>query len=274
MTMSFRSVRALALVLVATSPGCREKSPQATADPVAVASTAPPAPKPEPPPPAEAVVTTRRIEVPRTGHDPVVLELPVVKGAKTAAIDDAINALLTPQAILGESLDDVRDEAKAVTSAADLAPGVQGATYEVRYDAHGVLEIEAFTEFMGAYPSTGRFHLLVDVTTGKSIGASAFVRARLPALVKRVDAMLQAEVKSSAAAKDPDFKSLLDGAHFELKDPADFSVSDAGLTFVHDYGFPHVALALQPPGRFFVPWSDLAADIDPKGPLARIHPVP
>src|SRR5206468_2633486 len=105
------------------------------------------------------------------------------------------------------------------------------------------------SEFMGAYPSSSRFHLLVDVTTGEPIGEHAFLAARVPALVKRIDAMLQAEVKGSAAAKDPDFKDLLDGAHFETKDLADFSVSDAGVTFNHDYEFPHVALALQPPGR-------------------------
>ena len=275
MTMSLRAALPLAVVFAVAAPGCREKSPSARPDPVTVASTvAKPGPAPAVVPVAEAVVTTNKVEIPRVAHDPVVLELPVVKTGRGVLVDDKVNALLSPKNVLGESLDDVRDEAKTVKTADDLASGVQSAGYQVVYDKHAVLEIDVNTEFMGAYPSSNRFHVLVDVETGEPIGANAFLSARVPALVKRIDARLQVEVKSSAAAKDPDFKDLLDGAHFDAKDLADFSVSDDGVTFLHDYEFPHVALALQPPGRFFVPWSDLAADLDPKGPLARIHPVP
>jgi hypothetical protein len=275
MTLRLASPTSL-LVLALAAAGCRDRAPAATADPVG--NAAPPKPKPAPSQPnpvdvGSVTVTTNKIEIPRAGHDPVVLELPVVKGARDVLLDDKINALLSPEKILGESIDDVRDEAKAVTPS-DPGLGVQGTAYEVVYDKHGILQIDAETEFWGAYPSGNRFHVVIDVVKGEPIGAAAFLPARVPALVKRIDGMLKAEVKASPASKDPDFGSLLTDAKFEAKNLGDFSVSDDGITFEYDYQFPHVAQGLQPDGRFLVHWSDVAADLDPLGPLARIHPVP
>jgi hypothetical protein len=271
--LAARACLALTVVLA----GCREKSTPATADPAAKeapAKTSSVVPAPAPSGLERVVVTKRRVEIPRAGHDSVVLDLPVVEGVKDVVIADKITAALAPEKLIGESLDDIRDEAKAV-KAGDPGLGVQNGGYEVTYDDHGVLQIDAFSEFWGAYPSGNEVRVLLDLKTGDPItGSTAFRAEKIPALVTRLDAMLKAEVKASAAIKDPDFSDLVRDAKFEATDLDGMGVSDKGVTFHHEYAFPHVALALQPAGDYFVAWSDLRDDLDPKGPLARIHPVP
>ena len=50
----------------------------------------------------------------------------------------------------------------------------------------------------------------------------------------------------------------------------DFSVADKGVTFYHDYGFPHIALALQPAGEFVFTWKQLRPFIRSGGLLAGL----
>jgi len=218
-----------------------------------------------------AIVTTNEIDIPRIAHDPVVLKLPVVGGLGDPARERSINALLTPDLVLGESLDDVRAEAKEIKSADDLPHGVQGCTYEVTYDDHGVLQIDVAVEWMGAYPSVSGFHVVIDLEKGLAVHArDAFRASSLGTLVTKLDPRVVAEAKSSAAAKDPDWASLVADAHFTADDLEHFSVGDDGVTFSHDWAFPHAALALQPEGTYLVAWKDLQADLAPDGPLVRI----
>ena len=56
----------------------------------------------------KVTVTTNKVEIPRVGHDPIVLELPVVTGVPDRKIRDAINESIAPEKILGESLDETR----------------------------------------------------------------------------------------------------------------------------------------------------------------------
>src|SRR5260221_2202091 len=153
--------RPLALALVALLlSACRDKAPKATADPTpSSTATAPP---PDPGHVNKAIVDTNRIVIPRTGNDPIVLELPVVSGLRDAAMNAKVDALLTPQLILGESLDEVRAEAKKVTGPGDLLMGVQGASTTVPFNDFGILELSVVVEFNGAYPSSNAFHAVVD----------------------------------------------------------------------------------------------------------------
>jgi hypothetical protein len=255
-------LRAALLLVVLTA--CRSAPTAAVADPTPAPSVSASVVKPVP---AVATVATNRIEIPRKGHGAVVLELPVVKGIPAA---ERANAHLTAEKILGQSLDDVRNDAK-LANASQMPSGVQGSTFKVPYHAHELLEIEAAVEFMGAYPSTQRFHVLIDLRTGNAIGAEAFVAARVPALVKRLEAMRAAEAKA-AMKTEPALKDLVAGAQFEAKDLADFSPRPEGITFNFEYGFPHVAVAIQPPGRYSLLWSEVSPDVDPSGPLARAKP--
>jgi hypothetical protein len=215
------------------------------------------------------VVTTRRIEIQRTRHDAVIIELPVVSGAR-ADVVRAIAEQLTPEKLLFESLEDVH--AEAARSSDDAFPsGLQSAGYHVLYNQHGLLEIDETTEYMAAYPSTNRAHVLVDLRTGTLVTVDrAFRPTSTPKMLARLHAMLDDEVAHAPGTKDPDFANLFENLDFTAKDLTDFSVSDAGVTFHYHYGFPHVAQALEPAGDFTLPWSAIASDVDPDGPLMRL----
>ena len=49
-----------------------------------------------------------------------------------------------------------------------------------------------------------------------------------------------------------------------------FSVSDKGITFHHDYDFAHVVQALQPAGEFLFTWDQLKPYIKAGGLLSRV----
>jgi hypothetical protein len=53
-----------------------------------------------------------------------------------------------------------------------------------------------------------------------------------------------------------------------------FSVSNRGVTFLYDYGFPHVSLALQPEGRYFFSWAELKPFLAPYGKIADLSKKP
>lgn len=240
---------------------------------VACSGAKPVATTPEPAarPAAETVtVSTKRIEIPRKHHPVIVLELPVVHGLGDPAVEATMNAALSAEKILGQPVDEVRADASRANPD-DVPSGVQGARFSAPYNDHGLLEIVAFTELFGAYPSVSRFHVLLDVRTGAVVGADAFVAAKTPALVAKLESMRAAETKA-AAAKEPELNHFTDGMHFELKDLGDFSPRPDGLTFNFRYDFPHVAKALEPPGRYTLPWSVVGAFIEPSSALARALP--
>ena len=58
-------------------------------------------------------------------------------------------------------------------------------------------------------------------------------------------------------------------ADLDKEDLDQFSLSDKGVTFIYDYGFPHAIEALQPDGRFFLSWAKLRPFIKRDGLLAR-----
>ena len=65
--------------------------------------------------------------------------------------------------------------------------------------------------------------------------------------------------------------SLFENTDFTVENLDKFSVSDKGITFWYDYGFPHVILALQPEGRYFFSWAELKPFIRRASLLARFN---
>ena len=221
-----------------------------------------------------AVVTAQRTEIPVIGHPAIVIELPVVSGLVDPAAQKKIDALLTPEALLDEPLSDVRTEAALVKSASDPSVGVQGSTFTVDYNRHGVLEINSICMYEGAYPSANRHHVLIDLRSGAPIGREAFRSSMIAPLLAHLDVPVHAEEKRAKPdLADAGFGTELLELDFPPEGLDSFSVSDAGVTFHLDYGFPHVVLALQPKGDFFMSWTELAPYIEPTGPLARIAPA-
>jgi hypothetical protein len=147
------------------------------------------------------------------------------------------------------------------------------ASYKVNYNKNGILDITLSVSGSGAYPDEYDRTVVVDLKTGNRV-RPADVFVNLTGLAAKCRRIQQTEIrKSLAGAKknDPDAAdpSLFAETKFTTENLNEFTVSDRGVTFIYDYGFPHVIKALQPEGRYFIPWSEMKPFIKPGGLLAR-----
>jgi hypothetical protein len=68
---------------------------------------------------------------------------------------------------------------------------------------------------------------------------------------------------------EPDPSELFSDTDLTFKDLSEFSIAAKGITFHYDYGFPHVIAAAEPPGEYFLNWSELRPFVKSGGLLAR-----
>ena len=150
---------------------------------------------------------------------------------------------------------------------------LEEATYKVNYNKNGILDITLNVSGLGAYPDEYDRTVVVNLATGSRVKPTD-VFINLNGLAAKCRRIQQAEVrKSLAGAKkdDPDAAdpSLFAETKFTTENLKEFSVNDRGVTFIYDYGFPHVVKALDPTGRYFIPWTEMKPFIKSGGLLAR-----
>lgn len=152
---------------------------------------------------------------------------------------------------------------------------LEEADYKINYNRNNILDINLIIIGSGAYPSEAQKTVVVDLRSGERVTANE-VFTKLGELTARIKKMQQAEMRKAAADYKKDSNSADFDAQYYFKDAAytiknlnDFTVSQRGVTFQYDYGFPHVVLALEPEGRFFLSWTQLKPFIKPSGLLAK-----
>jgi hypothetical protein len=249
----------LSLLLACCLPA--SETPQTTVDPVVPTPTTPTTPAAVP-----VTVTIAEKDYPFNGNQELGVKSVTVHYAVATvadpAIQAAINALLAPESACG----------------ADCAPGDYDEwAARVVWNADGVLQVAYDVEYIGAYPSQFTFHVPVDVATGKRITtAEAFgadtsgLRSKIDAELAKLRARHEADIKREipdVTADDPLMTSLVD-AHIGEEELASFELDPAGIKFEHDYGTPHVALALLPPDPVTLDWATVGPLVNPTGPLA------
>jgi len=150
--------------------------------------------------------------------------------------------------------------------------------YKVNYNQNYLLDITFVQSGVGAYPDTQTKHFLINLRSGLVIKATdSFNPDSLATLAKMANQMLKTEtrerIKAAQVDKDTDadqkisLKDQLEQLTFTVENLDDFSVSDKGVTFLYDAGFPHVIQALQPDGRYFFSYAELRPYIKRNGPL-------
>ncbi|HEX8707135.1 MAG TPA: hypothetical protein VF723_02650 [Pyrinomonadaceae bacterium] len=152
--------------------------------------------------------------------------------------------------------------------------------YTVNYNKNYILDL-AFTQSgMAAYPDSQTRNFVINLKTGAIVKArDVFKPSTLTTLAAMVDRKLQDEIKQFFADADrrgeiaaderKNIQEMFAALNFEPKNLDDFSVSDKGITFLYDAGFPHVARALQPDGRYFFSYVELRPYIRTEGLLGR-----
>lgn len=153
--------------------------------------------------------------------------------------------------------------------------GVDSAEYEVGYNKNSILSIKLFMEVSGAYPSTMVKNLVVDLKTGKRVSL-ADVFTNIGELIVKIDkakkaseAKAVAELKKDNAEDARTLQNLLKNKSYQVNKLDEFSISEEGVTFHHDYGFPHVIRALEPDSDYFFKWTELKPFIKPGSLLGQ-----
>jgi len=154
---------------------------------------------------------------------------------------------------------------------------LEHADFKTEYNRSGVLVVALTMDGSGAYPSIYTKHVVVDTKTGLQVkSADVFIAGKTNRLVKMLDGELQktmrqaiAEAGKQNAEDGKELTEILGERKFVAEELNHFSVNNRGVTFYYDYGFPHVALALEPNGEFFLPFSKLREFIKRDGLLGR-----
>jgi hypothetical protein len=152
---------------------------------------------------------------------------------------------------------------------------LEQADYHVDYNRNAVLVVTLNVSGSAAYPSEYSKTVVVDLKTGMRVRPADIFTDQV-GLVAKLRRIQQAEIRNSLAeikkneldAEDPG--SLFRETNFTAKDLSEFSVSDKGVTFIYDYGFPHVIQALQPAGRYFLAWPAIKPFMKQHSLLARL----
>lgn len=152
---------------------------------------------------------------------------------------------------------------------------LEEASYTVNYNKNGLLDITLSVTGTGAYPSTFNKTVVIDLKTGNRV-TPGMAFTNIVGLTAKGKKAQEKEVKQAIIdikKEDPEVEDpasvFFGSTDFEGENLNEFSVSDRGITFIYDYGFPHVAQALQPDGRYFFPWRELKGHIKPTGPFGR-----
>lgn len=225
--------------------------------------------------PGSATIQRRRIVIVRTGERArqfpelrrATISYPVVSGIADRAVLRKVRALLEVKNVFETSLAEYREDAWLIEF-----------DYRINYNKNDILDITFWQEGEGAYPDTQHKHFAISLKTGEVIkAADAFTPDSLPRLAELANAKLRAEVAELTVVMAEDkqldangrdsIAESLDALTFGVENLDEFQVSDRGVTFLYDAGFPHVIQALQPDGEYFFSHAQLSPFVRRGGPL-------
>lgn len=186
---------------------------------------------------------------------------PIAK-ASTPALSKKITAEISPIKVLDINLKEEMGEYQ----------WLEEADYKVLFNQQGVLCVELWMTGTAAYPDSVTKTVVVDIAKGTRVAVSDLLKdlPKLAPLVKKKQ-HVQVLAATKEMKKDPDAdpKALFSETNFTTEDFDDFAVDAKGVTFMYDYGFPHVLEALQPDGKYHFTWAELKPFIRSDGLLAR-----
>ncbi|HEX8352423.1 MAG TPA: hypothetical protein VF611_05985 [Pyrinomonadaceae bacterium] len=233
------------------------------------------------PPPAaasdRAVVRRKRVAIVRTGQlardfpgrKRAAVNLPVVSGLSDPKVLRKVRAVLDLKNVFQTSLAEYRQDA-----------WLEELDFKVNYNKRHILDISFWQTGTGAYPDTQHAHFAISLRTGDVLKAGdVFEAGALYALAGMAHEKLRAEVAEQIRVVEQDkdlsanreslesLKGDLGRLAFGVEHLDNFMVGDAGVTFLYDAGFPHAIQAVQPDGRYFFTYAELAPYVRRDGPL-------
>lgn len=199
------------------------------------------------------------------------IRFPMISGLGDTSVLRRVQAILQIKNVFDTSVAEYRED-----------NWLEEFDYKVNYNKNYLLDVTFSQSGSGAYPDSQTKHFAINLKNGTVIKASdAFVSNKLNPLAGLVGAKFRAELaqilKDLAESKsDPEdiriAKEAQEALEFKLSDIDDFSISDKGVTFLFDAGYPHAIQAFEPEGRYFFSYEELKSYIKRDGPLGQfIH---
>jgi hypothetical protein len=152
---------------------------------------------------------------------------------------------------------------------------LESAGYFVGYNKNGILSITLSMSGTGAFSSTLYRYLVVDIKTGEEASIHRVFKdlSGLATLIRTHQKNEVTEAKKEIALQS-DYPTelairFLDTADFTVRNLREYSISDEGVTFIYDYGFPRIIYPIQPTGNFQLTWKELKPFISRRGLLGK-----
>jgi hypothetical protein len=223
-------------------------------------------------------VTSRKVKYSRTGRGlseykrSFEVNYPVLSGGPSAAARTKIVNAISYWRVFETTLAANRSGRETWLDSFD---------HEIVHNKDNIFAIRLIEEGSAAYPDGAVRNLVFDIRTGTRLTiADLFQPSEMQSLLVKVRARLQ-ENEDAAIAETPETREILDQeresfpdihrkpSEITFKDIKDFFVTDAGVTFVYEYGFAHVVQALEPSGHIELSFAELRPFIRQDGLLAR-----
>jgi hypothetical protein len=194
------------------------------------------------------------------------LRIPSITAGPNATVLKQVQAAIDPKNVLGESVKELETEFKSTG-------WLSSVTYQVDYNKNSIVQLTYTKEGVGAYPSTFKFYVAVDLQTGRVVKvADLFTPEGLEKVADSINQSMQKRIQTAIAKnanQDTDLKSRLSGKQFQVENLNTFVIGEKGITFIYDFDFPHVIQALAPDGKFFLSYTELQPFLKPIGRLGR-----
>lgn len=221
--------------------------------------------------PAQSVVVTKK-KVTYTRPKPItkykktfVVNYPKIKAAN-AALSRRIEVAIAYEKAFPFNLQEEINEIQ----------WLEEADYTVLYNKNGILNVELSIQGTAAYPDGSTKSMVVDTKTGKRV-LPGEVFTYLNGLIDMAKAAQKAEItkaieeiKNNKDWEEPEPERLFETADFTQENLKGFSISDKGVTFHYDYGFPHVIQAMAPNGEYTFTWAQMKPYIRVNSVLWRL----
>lgn len=193
---------------------------------------------------------------------------PVIEGLKSESINHKINSIFNYEKVFDVSL---IESIEGDTWLSEL-------DYEVKFLQKPFLNLILHMEGIGAYPWHDSQAITVNVETGERIKITdLFKEESLKRLAYIVDEFVQLDLRKASLKEiyineiplNPEeeteefevtinwLKERFGHEKVTVDDLNNFSLDEYGITFIHDFGFPHVIKALEPEGQYYFEYSSL-----------------
>jgi hypothetical protein len=194
-----------------------------------------------------------------------VIHYPVASGLMSAAILKQIQTTISLKQVLGQSLEELRQEYIENHWLTEVE-------YAVNYNRNNILDLTYVVSGVAAYPNRFEKWVSVDLKTGKRLRARDLFKADgLGAIAQAVDQQMQQTIRQKIAEvrkQEPDFGLDVFANHrFQSKNLENFTIGKTGVTFHYNFGFPQVIRAAEPSGDYLMPYSTLTRHIRTDGVL-------